>query len=41
MMNTRAKASILLGDERFGNAMREIERAAMRGNSVFIYLICG
>jgi hypothetical protein len=26
MMNTRAKASILLGDGRFGDAMREIER---------------
>src|SRR4026209_2992025 len=26
MMNTRAKASILLGEGRFGDAMREIER---------------
>jgi len=26
MMNTRAKASILLGDGKFGDAMREIER---------------
>ena len=28
MMNTRAKASILLGDGQFGDAMREIERGA-------------
>jgi len=26
MMNTRAKASLLLGDAKFGEAMREIER---------------